>query len=455
MPTKPPVAPIPDAFSLPVHTEIPLRNGIKLIAVEDSTQPLLTMSIVSQSGAAEEERWGETNFMATLMNKGIASPKRTLDAQALAEEIDFTGGSLSVSCVFDSLSAHLGILSDFTATGLDLLADVVQYPSFPPEEIERTRQQTLVEIEQANNDAAYLSSIAFTQGMFRGESYGHPVVGTLETVAALQQADCQCAYSRSIQPNNLFIAAAGNFNVEELAKGLEERFAYNEPNNNEIKPQTHTAQESITTAPAVVLIEKPDASQTSLRVGFRTANRTDDDFIPMQFLNTIFGGSFISRLNHNLREEKGYTYGVHSSIDARKHSSVLTVSSHVGSEVVESAVSEILREIERLRIEPVTDDELETTRKYMIGSFALRTETPTQVVSLLSTLELYGLPKDYHSRYIAELAALTKDRLFEVQQRRFATNGLVIAASGNVEYLQQKLRNFGAVSVVNASGAML
>jgi predicted Zn-dependent peptidase len=111
-----------------------------------------------------------------------------------------------------------------------------------------------------------------------------------------------------------------------------------------------------------------------------------------------------------------------------------------------------LREIERLRTEPVTDDELETTRKYMIGSFALRTETPTQVVSLLSTLELYGLPKDYHSRYLAELAAMTKDRLFEVQQRRFSTESVVIAASGNVEHLRQKLRNFGAVSVVDVNG---
>jgi zinc protease len=451
MPTKPPLIRTPTTFSLPTHTEITLQNGMTLIAVEDTSQPLLTMSIVSQSGAAEDNIAGETNFMATLMNKGTASPKRTLDAQALAEEIDFTGGSLSVSCVFDSLSAHLSILSDFTATGLDLLTDVVQHPSFPPEEIDRVRQQTLVEIEQANSDAAYLSSIAFTQGMFRGEKYGHPVVGTLETVANFQQADCQRAYLRSLQPDNLFIAAAGNFRAHDLAEQIQERIGKHQSSNGK-KTQAPSRQVDKPQATNVVLIEKPDAAQTSLRMGFRTVNRAEEDFIPMQFLNTIFGGSFISRLNHNLREEKGYTYGVHSSIDARKHASVLTVSSHVGSDVVESAVSEVLREIERLRTEPVTDDELETTRKYMIGSFALRTETPTQVVSLLSTLELYGLPKDYHSRYLAELAAMTKDRLFEVQQRRFSTESVVIAASGNVEHLRQKLRNFGAVSVVDVNG---
>jgi predicted Zn-dependent peptidase len=464
MPSKPPSIQTPATLPLPAHKEITLTNGVTLIAVEDTSQPILTMSIVSRSGAADEDVWGETNFMASLMNKGTELGVQKRDAQTLAEEIDFTGGSLSVSCVFDSLSAHLSILSDFTDTGLDLLTDVVNNPSFPPEEIERTRQQTLVEIEQANNDAAYLSSIAFTQGMFRGEKYGHPVVGTLETVAELQQTDCQRAYSRSLNAENLFIAAAGNFNAEELAEkitkhGLRSR-EISQPYFSASLEQSQDLQatqqrEAQQREAKVVLIEKPDAAQTSLRMGFRTANRGEADFIPMQFLNTIFGGSFISRLNHNLREEKGYTYGIQSSIDARKHSSVLTISSHVGSETVDSAVSEILREMERLRTEPITDDELETTRKYMIGSFALRTETPTQVVSMLSTLELYGLPKDYHTRYLTELAAMTKERLFEVQQRRFNAEGIVIAASGNIEHLQQKLRNFGAVSVVTPSGAFL
>lgn len=463
MPTKPPIITTSPTFTLATHQEITLANGITLIAVEDASQPLLTMSIVSKSGAANDDVWGETNFMTSLMNKGTA--KNTVagneerSAQDIAEEIDFTGGSLSVSCVFDSLSAHLSMLSEFSETGLDLLGDIVQYPSFPEEEIERIRQQTIVEIEQANNDAAYLASIAFTQGMFSGEPYGHPVVGTLETVAALSQDDCKRAYTRSIKPENLFIAAAGNFQTQALATALESRLTF--AGDSHHQQSTKHIQSSPLSSPftqpetKVMLIEKPDAAQTAIRVGFRTANRTDADFVAMQFLNTIFGGSFISRLNHNLREEKGYTYGVHSSIDARQHSSVLTVSSHVGSEIVDSAISEIVREMERLRTEPITDDELETTRKYMIGNFALRTETPTQVVSLLSTLELYHLPKDYHARYLSELSSMTKDRLFEVQQRRFDVKGLVIAASGNVEHLRGKLSGFGNVSVVHTNGRII
>ncbi|TAE25391.1 MAG: insulinase family protein [Candidatus Kapaibacterium sp.] len=452
MPSMPPIAAPPTTLRLPDFYETSLQNGIKLITVEDDAQPLLTMSIVSRNGAAEDEIWGETNFMTSLMNKGTT--KR--NAQTLADEIDFTGGSLSASCVFDSLSSSLSVLSDFTEQGLELLADMTLRPSFPGEEIERVRQQTLVEIDQANNDAGYLSSIALTQGLFKGQKYGHPVIGTQDIVRGLGQSHCRTAYERSFQPKDVFIAAAGKFRTDELRDRLNTHFAEwtshaPSPIPNEQQPDEQLSPVSAQ-ATKIMLIEKPDAAQTSLRVGFLTAGRHDVDFIPMQMLNTIFGGSFISRLNHNLREEKGYTYGVHSSVDSRKYASSLTVGTHVGSEVVENAVSEILREIELLRTEPVSDEELETTRKYIIGSFALRTETPTQVVSLASTLELYGLPKDYHAGYLARLATISKEELFAVQQRRFSTQNLVIAAAGTVEFLREKLQQFGAVSVVDANG---
>ncbi len=190
-------------------------------------------------------------------------------------------------------------------------------------------------------------------------------------------------------------------------------------------------------------------------MGFQTVGRENEDFIAMQFLNTILGGSFISRLNHNLREEKGYTYGIHSGIDTYKQATIWAAKTHVGSEVAGDAVREILREIDRMATEPISDDELETTRKYLLGSFALRTETPQQVVSLVSALEMFNLPDDYYQRYFAEVAAMTKEHLFTVQQRRFAAQNLVIAASGSVEHLRSQLGELGAASVVSMNGEIL
>jgi zinc protease len=434
---------------------------MRVVLVEDRSQPLVSMSLVFKQGAAAETVWGAANLATSLLTKGTRSVTRSRSAQELADDIDFTGGSLGASAGFDSTSVNLSVLSAFLPKGLELLGDVVFHPAFAPEELERLRAQTLVEVQQYLSDAGYLAAVAFTQGMFLGTPYGHPVIGTVGSVQVLTREDCVSVYSTVARPEHAFIAAAGDVDAEEFTAQMETLFgswhssdaatAAGAPSSS----QQQRSQSGGSATPKVILIEKPDAAQTALRVGFPTAHRTDEDFIAMQFLNTILGGSFISRLNHNLREQKGYTYGIHSGIDAYKSLSVWTCRSHVGSEVAGAAVSEIVRELETMLRQPISDDELETTRNYVLGSFALRTETPTQVVSMLSALEIFGLPDDYYERYFAEVAAMTKERLFEVQQRRFAAEGLVIAASGNVEQLQAQLGSFGSVHVVNAASEIV
>jgi zinc protease len=426
---------------------------MKLIVAEDHAQPLVSLSIVFRRGAASEDIWGAANMMTSLLTKGIEKHGASRSAQDIADAIDFTGGLLTASCGFDSTTASVGVLSEFLWEGLDLLADVLLHPAFTSDELERLRQQTLVEVQQYLSDAAYLASVAFTQGMFRGTPYGHPVIGTLYSVQTMNREDCVQAYRTLIHPERAFIAAAGDVHAEELAAALEQRFAAWPALPTTPRTTHHAPRPSA--SPRVMLIAKPDAAQIALRVGFPTLHRTDKDFTALQFLNMILGGSFISRLNHNLREQKGYTYGIQSSVDAYQTMSVWACRTHVGSDVVQDAVSEILREIEILRTTPITDDELETTKKYLLDSFALRTETPQQVVSLVSALEMFDLPQDYYERFFAEVAAMTKERLFDVQQRCFGAEGLLIAASGDVEHLRERLRNFGAVSVVNTSGELV
>jgi zinc protease len=445
------------SFAFPPYTALQLSNGIKLIVAEDRSQPLVSLSMVFKRGAASEDVWGAANLMTSLLTKGTANSSLTRTAQDIADAIDFTGGLLSASSGFDSTSASVSVLSEFLPTGLNLLTDVLLHPAFAPDELERLRQQTLVEVQQYLSDAAYLASVAFTQGMFHGTPYGHPVIGTVESVQAMQREDCMRIYKTIIGSGDVFIAAAGDVDAHQLAAVLEQHFAAWPARlpSQTLRPSLTPEAPNTPSGPRVMLIAKPDAAQTAIRVGFPTLHRTDDNFIALQFLNTILGGSFISRLNHNLREQKGYTYGIHSSIDAYQTMSVWACRAHVGSEIVDDAVREILHEIELLRTAPITDDELETTKKYLLGSFALRTETPQQVVSLVSALEMFDLPADYYERYFAEVAAMTKERLFEVQQRCFGAEGLVIAASGDVEHLRSKLRNFGAVSVVNTSGEIV
>jgi zinc protease len=460
--TAPTHASAPQSFHLPSHKTRALSNGIRLIVVEDRTQPLVSLSLAFKRGAASESRpalWGAANMMTSLLTKGTARGTGTnaqhRSAQEIADAIDFTGGSLTASGGFDSTSVSLSILSEFLPTGLELLAEVVRHPAFAEDELERLRQQTLVEVQQHLSDASYLAAVAFTQGMLRGTSYGHPTIGTLESVQALSRADCVALYEMILRPEHAFVAVAGDVDADDLRDRLESLLGdWTAPPANEAHAgahaEAHAEAKTMTTSAAansveIYVIEKPDAAQTALRVGFPTVNRGDEDFIAMQFVNTILGGSFISRLNHNLREEKGYTYGIHSSVDAYVSASFWVCRTHVGSDVVGDATREILGEIERMRSAAVSDDELETTRKYILGSFVLRTETPTQVVSLLSALEMYALPADYYEHYFREIAAMTKERLFAVQQRRLSReHGLVIAASGSVQHLRSVLGTFAS-----------
>ncbi len=452
--SNPPRIDTPIAFVFPEYKHRTLSGGMKIIAVEDRTQPLVSINLALKQGAALEKVWGAANFASSLLTKGTMSRS----AQDIADAIDFTGGSLNASSGFDSASMSISILSQFLPNGLELLADVLLHPAFAEDEIERLRQQTLVEIQQYLSDAGYLAAIAFTQGMFRGTPYGHPTIGTTDTVQRMSRQDCEDIYHLLVRPDQAFIAAAGDFDTDELVQTLEGVLGHWSASTGE-KSSISATHEQITNnreaMHKVMLIEKPDAAQTALRLGFQTVGRENEDFIAMQFLNTILGGSFISRLNHNLREEKGYTYGIHSGIDTYKQATIWAAKTHVGSEVAGDAVREILREIDRMATEPISDDELETTRKYLLGSFALRTETPQQVVSLVSALEMFNLPDDYYQRYFAEVAAMTKEHLFTVQQRRFAAQNLVIAASGSVEHLRSQLGELGAASVVSMNGEIL
>lgn len=487
--TLPPHTGVPPRFTLPKHQKHTLSNGMKLIAFAEPSQPLVSLNVVFRQGAAADTVWGAANMMTSLLTKGTERPAEyshahnnattagkplTRSAQEIADAIDSTGGSLSVSNGFDSTTGSINVLSAYVPEAMELLTDVLRFPAMASGELERLRQQIIVEVQQYLSDAGYLAAVAFTQGMLRGTPYGHPIIGTPDSVQSLTRRDCLDMYAVLMRPEQAFIAAAGDIDTPALIDMLEHSFAdwqqsdwqqpsqpsANNINTSSTPSSTHqhkALKPAAPSLPKVMLIHKPDAAQTSLRLGFSTIHRQHEDYIAMQFLNTIIGGSFISRLNRNLREEKGYTYGIHSALDTYKHASLWMCRSHVGSDVVRDAVLEILNELERFHQQPIADEELELTRKYLLGSFALRTETPAQVIALASALEMFELPDDYYERYFAEVASMTKERLFEVQQRHWNAyeHGLVIAASGDCDYLRAALSDFGAVSIVNTNSEIV
>lgn len=443
--SKPPVLSTNDEFLFPEYSRTTLSNGVQLILVEDHTQPLLSIHLVLRRGAAYEQTPGLASFTAQLLTRGTTSRS----AQQIADEMDFLGGSLSASASWDTTTISMTLLTKFALAGLNVFADVVKNASFPEEEIERYRQQALSYLQQNYVDPTYLASTALRTGMYGSHTYGHAQTGTIESVTNIKHRDCVEWYNSTVTPGQAFIVATGNVTIDQLRDMLETALQDWTPRDMEVNALP--APEPITKR-RIVLAPKSEAAQSMLLVGFFTPKVTDPDYPAMQFLNTLLGSMFISRLNAKLREEKGYTYGVNSYIDARILSSTLVIGTSVGRDVTLPAVQDILAELERLEKEPISDEELNVTKKYMLGSFALRTATPNQVISLLSSLEMQGLPEHYYEEYYHAIAELTKEKLFEVQKRRFSTERLVIAASGDIDYLQEIFKELGTTTVVTAEG---
>ncbi len=443
--SKPPVIPIPTEFLFPEYARTVLANGIPVILVEDHTQPLLSVHLVFRKGAAAEQIPGLANFTSQMITRGTSSRS----AQQIADEMDFLGGSIYASSSWDTTTVSFTVLTKFAIAGLNVFADVVRNASFPDEEIERYRLQALSYLQQNYSDPNYLASVALRSGLYSGHTYGHALTGTIESIGSMKRHDCVSWYGDVFTPGNAFIVATGNVSIDQLQQMLDTAFEGWAAAGGE---QEQASRPVSLKGRSIVVSEKAEAAQTVLLVGFFAPSLSDADYPAMQFLNTLLGSVFISRLNANLREEKGYTYGVNSYIDVRRNASALIIGTSVGRDVTLPAVQEILAELQRMASEPITDEELDLTKKYMLGSFALRTATPHQVINLLSSLELFGLQQEYYEQYYQALASMTKEQLLDVQKRRFSSENLVIAASGDVSYLQEILGELGPVVVISAEG---
>jgi predicted Zn-dependent peptidase len=199
-------------------------------------------------------------------------------------------------------------------------------------------------------------------------------------------------------------------------------------------------------------VDRPDSVQSAIRLGTTGIARRNADHIPLMTLNTLFGGYFNSRINHNLREQHGYTYGARSVVEAPIRPGAISVAVAVRADVTDAAVGEIFNELEKITSEPVTAEELEMVKNYLIGSQALQIETPGQVASFVRTIALYDLPVDYYQTMPAVVRALTREEMLALAQRRLCPETMIIVVVGDASAIREKLERFGPVSVVDVRG---
>ncbi|MFZ1731462.1 MAG: pitrilysin family protein [Bacteroidota bacterium] len=436
----------PKDMHFPDYFEHMLSNGMKVILFEEHTLPLAALSVVAHGGgSADGAQPGLAAMAAELLTKGTAAKGAT----EIVEEIEFLGGSIGSGAGWDSSSAGLSILSRHLPQAFNVLADVVRNPAFPDEEIERVREQRMTDILQSKANPSSLAYDRFCASLYGTHAYAQPLDGTETSVTALQKAEMQMLHRRLFVPDNMFVIGVGDINPDAFVRLCEEAYGDMKPG---AKFQEAAFPSTLGSGRLVQVVDRPSAVQSSILVGHIGIPRNHDDYIAVYLLNMLFGGYFGSRLNLNLREDKGYTYGAHSRYDARRQPGPFSAGAEVRNEVTDGAIEEILREMQRMREEPVGAEELMNVKNYVVGSFPLQIETPSQVAQRMINIEIYGLDKLYYNKFNSSILALTPDDIQRTAQKWLHPDRTAIVAAGRGTLLRNTLERFGSVELFDADG---
>jgi zinc protease len=446
----PPPKPKPaKKISFPRYVSTDLTNGLRVLIIEHHEQPILSLRFLVKSGSAQD---GDLPGLASLTGELLTKGTMTSSALQIAQEIDYVGGQLASGSDWDATYVSATLLTKHLDVGFSLLADVALNPIFSEEEIERGRQQRLTMLIRRKDDTGYLAEAELNSAIFHGHQYGKPQIGTEQSVEALTRGNLLEFHQRYFIPSNAILAVVGDINPGEVTPRIEKLFGSwkQQP-----QPADSIRQPKDLEETSVRVVDKPGAVQSAIRVGHVGIARKSDDFVPVVVLNTLLGGYFNSRMNINLREGKGYTYGAQTTFDVRKFPGPFVTSADVRNEVTDSAISEILYELRRIRREPVTPEELIMVKEFLIGSFPLQIETPNQIASKVIDLELYDLPRNFYDTFNDNVEVVTAEDLLSEAQRYLHPDRVAIVVSGDSKEIAGKLRKFGPVDVVDANGELI
>jgi len=445
--SKPPKAGIQNEVTFPKYVEKKYSDGFKAFTVENHELPIVTMGLVVKGGSTFD---GACPGLASVTSELITKGTKKRSATDIAEEIDFVGASLSTNASWDASQVFVSVLKTHLDTAVDILHDIVTSPTFPQDEIDRIKTQRLATIQQMKADAGYLADTRFASAVFGNHPYGNPYGGTEKSISAIARKDLIAFHANFYVPGNSFIVFAGDITSKETEKYLKKYFLKWEGKKKDLSgPLSLTTNHK---EKVVTLVDKPAAVQSALRIGGVGITRDNPDYIKAMVTNTLFGGYFSSRINQNLREAHGYTYGGRSAFDARLLPGFFEVSADVRNEVTSETIDEVFKELNRIRDTMPSKDEIEMVKNYLIGLFPIQLETPQQVAARVVTIELYHLPKNYYNRYRENIRKLTAKDIQSTARRYIDPEKFSIVLSGNADEIKSKLLKFGRVEIVDPEG---
>ncbi|HUR00661.1 MAG TPA: pitrilysin family protein [Gemmatimonadaceae bacterium] len=444
---RPPSAP-PRSYHFPEFVEQKLASGQRLVSARVTKLPVVTILIVIDAGSSKDPKGKEG--VAALTAAALVEGTRKLSGAELAESFEQLGTSVESGADWDSAVLKITVLPDKLSEAVRLLGEVLMTPAFDPGEIERLRSERLAEILQLETEPRGLADEKFAEFVYAEDSrYSRPDEGTAKSVASLKRDDVISFYESNYTAASTTIIVTGDFQTESIV-GLLERAIGGSTQNTAAERKLVTSARS--RERKIHIVHKADAPQSEIRVGHVGLPRLHPDFFPTLVMNAVLGGLFGSRINLNLREEHGYTYGASSYYDWRKAAGPFVISTAVQSDVTAAALGEIFREIERIRAEEVSPEELSLATDYLQGVFPIRYETTSSIASALASLVIYGLPADYYDTYRRNIGRVSTADVLMAAKAHIDPTQLQTVIVGDATMIGEPLKkaNIAAVQVYDA-----
>ena len=414
-----------------------LPNGLKVWLVQRSGYPKVNLELIVRGGTAADSATarGTASLMANLLTEGTA----TRNSRQIAEALQTIGGDLAAGATDDGVQVSGSALRSHAAELVELAADIARHPSFPKDEVELAKANTLQGLQAQEAQPGFQANRAFMASIYGEHPYRFTTL-TPEIVKAATPETLAASHAARFRPDQALLVIAGDLDKAQINAAVKKAFG-------DWKAQG-TALPDVAAAPAsaarqLLVIDRPNSVQSTLRIGRPAVAATHAEVVPLTVANVILGGSFHSRITRNIREDKGYTYSPGLGVSKLKAGGSLNFRGDVRSEVTGASINEVLYEFDRMGTTRVSDEELASAKRLATGTYLFQNQIQGAVVGTLANNWLVGLPPEYLGTYVSKVDAVTADQVREVSRKYFAAKDQTIVVVGDTAKIASDLAQFG------------
>jgi zinc protease len=439
-------------FTLPAIEKSQLSNGLNLWVVQQHELPIVSMNLVVNAGGIAEsaDKSGVASMTASMLTMGT----KNRSALEISNSLQAIGAQVGGGANWDNSGVSMQTITKNLDKALDIYADVVTNASFPEQEFAQLKRRTLANFLQRKASATAVAGVVYDKVLYGDQPYGRQLTGDENTVKGLSRGDLQSFYASNYIPNNSTLIVVGDVQPADIKARLERAFANWKPGT--VKA-VNVGSQHMEGKPAIYLVDKPGAAQSSVNIGIVGIERSNPDYYAVQVMNSILGGGGTARLFMNLREDKGYTYGAYSRFSPRRGPGPFSASGEIQTISTKEAVQEFLKEINGIRgSRPVTAQELEVNKQSFIRRYPSAFETVGGISNQLANLVTYNLPDSYFNDYIRNINAVTIDDVNRVANKYLDPSRMAIVIVGDRKVVEPGLKELGyPITYLDTEGKVL